>query len=369
MQPFCSTLKRETAGFFHNYKSIIFNKIFAAVEHSLIVSQEDKIVFTSDKHWLHPLFELEDFIAKEKIDPITLFLRDKIAGKAAACLIVRHGIKSCHIELLSERAIPVFRQHHINFTYDHLVEHIQCRTEDLITDRMSIDEAWLFLRKRAGRVQGLAVKIDKLSVNRGDKEIVKCLDLEVGRGEQLIIHGANGSGKTTLLKTILGLVKPVNGSIQIGDTIVGSAEWKKNRSLTGYVHQENIKNSFPISAGEVVEIGLSAKKFTSQELDYRVEIAMRRTGCFHLLNHSFHELSGGEKQRVSLARCLCQNAQVLLLDEPTSFLDSEGKEELLILLKELSQNEAPTILLVSHDFQWIERLEWIKRELKGGQLC
>ena len=108
---------------------------------------------------------------------------------------------------------------------------------------------------------------------------------------------------------------------------------------------------------------------SSFEIDYKVELSMRRTGCFNLLNRSYHSLSGGEKQRVSLARCLCQSAKVLLLDEPTSFLDRDGKDDLLILLNELCINEAPTIIMVSHDPLWIEQLSWEKKELKGGCLC
>lgn len=338
------------------------------MEHSLIVSRNDRPVFTSDEHWLHPLFELEDFLIHEKIPANELYLTDKIAGKAAACLIVRLGFRKCHIGLLSERAIPVFKAHHVDFTYDQLVDHIQCRTEDLISDKMSIDEAWLFLRKRAGRVQGLSLKIENLTVDLGSKNILNQLDLELGQGELLVIHGANGSGKTTLLRTILGFTKSVQGIIKIGEYLVGSSEWKRNRSQTGYVHQENIKNLFPISAGEVVAIGLSGRNLAGSEIAYRVEIAMRRTGCFHLRKQSYHSLSGGEKQRVSLARCLCQNAKVLLFDEPTSFLDVEGKTELLGLLRELSRNEAPTMLLVSHELTWIEKLDWPKKELKGGKL-
>jgi zinc transport system ATP-binding protein len=339
------------------------------LEHSLIVTHENHPVFTSDEHWLHPLFELEDFLKKEKISVNELFLSDKIAGKAAACLIVRLGFRKCHIGLLSERAIPVFKAHNVEFTYNQVVEHIQCRTEDLINDKMTIDEAWLFLRKRAGRVQGLSLKIENLTVDLGSKNILDQLDLELGRGELLVIHGANGSGKTTLLRTILGFTNPVQGVVKIGEYLVGSSEWKKNRSQTGYVHQENVKNIFPISAGEVVAIGLSGRKLSGNEIEYRVEIAMRRTGCYHLYKQSYHSLSGGEKQRVSLARCLCQNAKVLLFDEPTSFLDAEGKEELLGQLRELSRNEAPTMLLVSHELSWIEKLDWPKKELKGGKLC
>ncbi len=338
------------------------------MEHSLIVSRNDKVVFTSDEHWLHPLFELEDFLAKENIPANELFLRDKIAGKAAACLIVRLGIRRCHIELLSERALPVFKSNGIEFSFDQIVEHIQCRTEDLISDKMSIDEAWLFLRKRAGRVQGLSMKIENLTVDLGSRNILDQLDLELGRGEQLVIHGANGTGKTTLLRTILGFTNPSQGTIKIGEYLVGSSDWKRNRSQTGYVHQESVKNLFPVSAGEVAAMGLSGRRLSKSEIDYRVEISMRRTGCFHLKKQSYHSLSGGEKQRVSLARCLCQNARILLFDEPTSFLDAEGKEELLGLLQELSRNEAPTMLLVSHELSWLEKLGWPGKELKGGKL-
>ena len=339
------------------------------MDHSLIISFNNQIVFTSDQHWLHPLFELEDFLAKSSLDPERIFLRDKIAGKAAACLIVFLGIKKCHIELLSERAIPVFKANRIEFTYDNLVEHIQCRTEDLITDSMSIADAYLFLRKRAGRVKGLSVTIKDLSVRIDQNLIIDGLDMELGRGEQVVIFGANGSGKTSLLRSMIGFIPLQGGTISIGEIIVGSKSWYRNRRIIAYVHQEIIKNNFPISAAEVVQIGMGTDRVLDDDTAFRIELAMRRTGCFHLRKQVYSTLSGGEKQRVSLARCLFQNAGVFLLDEPTSFLDQKGKEDLMILLRELSQNEAPTMILVSHDIQWINELNWASRELKGGKLC
>ena len=150
---------------------------------------------------------------------------------------------------------------------------------------------------------------------------------------------------------------------------MGSRSWSKNRNIAGYVHQETIRSNFPISAGEVVQIGLGNTRLSASEIRYRIEVAMRRTGSFHLVDQPYLSLSGGEKQRVSLARCLCQNAGVFLLDEPTSFLDNQGKEDLLILLNELSENEAPTLIIVSHELQWVERLNWETKELKGGRLC
>ena len=339
------------------------------MEHSLIVRLNDQVIFTSDQHWLYPLFELEDYLDQNKLIVQDLFLTDKIAGRAAACLIVRLGIKKCHIGLLSERAIPVFKGHNINFTYDTLVEHIQCRTEDLITDKMSIDDSWLFLRKRAGRVQGLSVRMEKITVRIDEKLVLGQLDLELGRGEQMVIHGANGVGKTTLLRVILGLIPISEGMIKVGDYLVGSQLWKQNRNVLGYVHQETVKNNFPISSGEVVQIGLGSLNVSKSETEYRVEVAMRRTGSFHLVNQPYLTLSGGEKQRVSLARCLCQNARVFLLDEPTTFLDQRGRDDLLLLLHELSRNEAPTMIMVSHEQKWIEKLNWPRKEMKGGKLC
>jgi len=339
------------------------------MDRSLIIRNKDDIIFTSDSHWLHPLFEFDDFLTKNDYKVSELFLQDKIAGKAAASMIIRLGIKKCHIELISERAISVFEKAGIDFTYDTTVEQIDCRTEYLITDDMSVDEVWLFLRKRAGRVQGLPVLMEHVTVNVESKIVLDDLNLDLPAGEQMLIFGANGAGKTTLLKTILGLEKPAKGIVKVGDVLVGSREWKQKRMNTAYVHQENIKSAFPVSAGEVVAIGLAGSKLSSSEIAYKVEIAMRHTGCYHLLKRSYHSLSGGEKQRVSLARCLCQNARVLLLDEPSSFLDRAGKEDLLVLLQELCQNETPTIIMVSHDPLWVNRLSWSKKELKGGRLC
>jgi len=338
------------------------------LEHSLVLFHNDRQIFFSDEHWLYPLFEVEQFLKERSIPANELFLRDKIAGKAAAALIVRLGIRNCYIELLSERAIPVFEKHGVKYSCQERVDHIQCRTEDLITDRMDLEETYLFLRKRAGKVQGISLKINSLTVEVAGKKVIENLDLELGRGEQLVVQGENGSGKTTLIRTILGLIKPLNGSVTIGEELVGSSGWLKTRVQTGYLNQETIKNNFPITAAEVVAIGLSSIKIPETERAYRVELSMRKTGSFHLKDKLFHELSGGEKQRVSLARCLCQNARLLLLDEPTSYLDEKGREELGELLTDLSRNEAPTMLLVSHDSVWTDRLKWQSKTLKEGKL-
>lgn len=339
------------------------------MEKSLIITQNNLEIFSSQSKWLYPLFEFEDFIKAKQLETHDLFLTDKIAGKAAAYLIVRLGFKSVHIQLISDGAIDVFNRFGVKVTYDELVPKIQCKTEDIVKGDEPVDVVWQMLRRRAGRVAGLIVDIRDLVVDVDKKLVLNNLKLRVEKGEHVFIKGSNGAGKTTLLKTILGLEKMTSGSIMIGDYQVGSREWERNRQIVGYVHQEMVKNSFPISAAEVVSIGFSAQKLSKAEKSHRLEISMRRTGCLHLANRSFHELSGGEKQRLNIARCLCQQAKVLLFDEPTSFLDGSAKDELFDLLNQIWANEAPTAIIVSHDEQWIERFNWPVYELKEGKIC
>ena len=339
------------------------------MEKSLTVTQNNQEIFSSQGKWLYPLFELEDFLANNTFSTEHLILTDKIAGKAAAFLIVRLGFKKVHIHLISDGAIAIFNRFKIEFTFDELVPKIQCKTEEIVTGSEPVEEVWQMLRRRAGRVTGLSVEITNLVVEINNNLVINHLNLKVGKGEHVFIKGANGVGKTTLLKAILGLEKISSGSIQVGDFLVGSKEWDKNRSVTGYVHQEMVKNNFPISAAEVVEIGLSGQQLTQSEIYHRIEIAMRRAGCFHLSKRSYHELSGGEKQRVNIARCLCQQAKVLLFDEPTSFLDNGAKEEMYELLTELWRNEAPTAIIVSHDKHWISKFTCPVYELNDGKIC
>jgi ABC-type Mn2+/Zn2+ transport system ATPase subunit len=339
------------------------------VEKSLVVTQYGREIFTSNNKWLYPLFELEDFLAKNEFLPENLFLTDKIAGKAAAFLIVRSGIKKVHIHLISEGAISIFERFKTEFSYDELVPKIQCKTEEIVTGDETVEAVWQMLRRRAGRVSGLAVDVVGLSVEVAGKLVLDNLNLHVGKGDHVFIKGLNGVGKTTLLKSILGLEEITKGTIKVGDFVVGSNDWKKRRSVVGYVHQEMVRNNFPISVAEVVEIGLAGQTISKDELLHRTEIAMRRTRCFHLSKRSYHELSGGEKQRVNIARCLCQEAKVLLFDEPTSFLDRDAREELYILLTELWANEAPTAIIVSHDDQWISKFNCVVHELSDGKIC
>lgn len=337
------------------------------MDKSLILFSNDKEIYASEGHWLHPLFEVEEFLAAHTYASDSLFLRDKIAGKAAAFLVVRLGIKRAHIVLVSKGALAVFARFGVDVTYDQCVDMIECRTEHLVSEHDEIENVWQMLRRRAGRVSGLDLDVSDLHLSIDGKPILSGVSFHLGKGDQMIVKGSNGAGKTTLLKALLGLIPISSGSVVIGGSELSKSAKNKNR--IGYVSQEKNSGQFPILASEVVEIGLTDQSFSREETQHRIEIAMKRTGCWHLANRSFYELSGGEKQRVSMARCFCQQAQVLLLDEPTSFLDSASKNDLFNLLKSLSETEAPTIVMVSHDEDWIARFSWPVYELKNGQIC
>jgi zinc transport system ATP-binding protein len=186
-------------------------------------------------------------------------------------------------------------------------------------------------------------------------------------GETLVIAGDNGSGKSTLLKVILGIHPLRSGIIEI-DGKPWEAFGGPGRRI-GYMNQIDNSLKDPVSAEEVVAVGLSGVRIKKDEADYKMELAMRRTGCFHLYGRNFHSLSGGEKQKVSLARCLCQEPGIFLMDEPTSFLDSGGREDFIEIINEMLLVEIPTVIIVTHDRELINSIKWPVKTLKKGILC
>lgn len=345
------------------------NENMKSDEFSLRVVDGDNLFFTSNGKWLYPLFDLHKLLASETVNVDRLSLTDKIAGKAAAFLIVRTGIKKVHIKLISEGALQVFERFGLDVTYDELVDAILCKTEIMVSADDDPEKVWQMLRRRAGHVSGVDISIRKIDVRVDNNLVLQDVDLDLKKGGAIVIKGPNGAGKTTLLKSILGIVPIEKGEIEIDGIKLGSRQWNQNRYIVGYVNQNQVKNNFPISVREVVAIGLAAQHFSDKEITVKVESAMRRTQCLDFADRLFFSLSGGEQQRVSIARCLCQQAKLLLLDEPTSFLDSKSKSDLKDLLLELYANEAPTMIVISHDDQWTRQLGWPIYELENGKLC
>jgi zinc transport system ATP-binding protein len=120
-------------------------------EPTLTVFHDETPIFTSYGKWLHPLFELEDFLADHPVQPEHLLLQDKIIGKAAALLIHRLGFRTVKAGILSSLGEVVFQRHGIAYTYEQLVDRIHCQTEELLAEVEDSEEAYLLLKVRAGR--------------------------------------------------------------------------------------------------------------------------------------------------------------------------------------------------------------------------
>ncbi|MGA2081591.1 MAG: DUF1893 domain-containing protein [Holophaga sp.] len=110
--------------------------------------RDGEVLFSSEKHWLHPLFDLEGFFAQGRCDPGRTRLVDRVTGRAAAFLVVRLGIPELDTRILSRRAVPVLEQHGVRYRCGELVDRILCATEDLLAETRDLDAAWALLQER-----------------------------------------------------------------------------------------------------------------------------------------------------------------------------------------------------------------------------
>jgi ABC-type Mn2+/Zn2+ transport system ATPase subunit len=211
----------------------------------------------------------------------------------------------------------------------------------------------------------LAVEVHDCAVLRGARPVLGPLALQVRIGQRIVVAGPNGAGKTTLLMALLGLL-PITGEVHVFGLQVGSRRWRRQRSRVGWVNQETVAAAFPIAAWEVVEIGVSGQRLSRGERGRRIREAMDLTGCGNLRNRPYAELSGGEKQRVGLARCLAQAPDLLLLDEPTASLDPSAKEAFVDHLTSLADDRGLTVVMVTHERNQIEGSGWSTLHLAEG---
>ncbi len=200
------------------------------------------------------------------------------------------------------------------------------------------------------------VKLDGIdkSFHRGTEEIhiLKNLSLEVRSGEFLALMGPSGSGKSTLLNLIGGLDRPSRGSVQIAGERVDQlsdhrlAEWRARH--IGFVFQ--LFNLLPVlSAERNVELPLLLTHLSKAERKKHVAAALELVGLSPRARHFPRTLSGGEQQRVGIARAIVTDPTLLLCDEPTGDLDRKSGDEVLNLLQALNTQHGKTVIMVTHD--------------------
>ena len=200
------------------------------------------------------------------------------------------------------------------------------------------------------------VRIQQVSKNfhcgSEDIHVLDRLDLEVQEGEFLALMGPSGSGKSTLLNLIGGLDRPSSGSVVIGDQPIDRlsdrqlAAWRARH--IGFVFQ--FYNLMPtLNAERNVELPLLLTHLSKAKRKEHVKVALDVVGLSHRTKHYPRTLSGGEQQRVGIARGIVTDPTILLCDEPTGDLDRKSGDEILSLLQALNKDHGKTIIMVTHD--------------------
>ena len=208
------------------------------------------------------------------------------------------------------------------------------------------------------------------SFRRGSEQIdvLQGVNLEIPRGEFLALMGPSGSGKTTLLNLIGGLDAPTGGRIEVGGVDIsrmGGAALARWRSQNiGFVFQ--LYNLLPVLTAERnVELPLLLTKLSKAQRRKHVEIALRVVGLSDRARHYPRQLSGGQEQRVGIARAIVTDPTLLLCDEPTGDLDRKAGDEILDLLQALNRKHGKTIIMVTHDPHAAERATQVLHLEKG----
>ncbi len=203
------------------------------------------------------------------------------------------------------------------------------------------------------------IAVENLKVNVGGRTIIREASFVIHEPSLVVIIGPNGAGKTTLLKTLIGLMKLESGCIRIFDSVVrpGSKYPKNVRKLIGYMPQRDVINyAAPLTAREIIVSGLIENLTVPRVIlprdanDVVMNIA-QRLGIDNILDKFFDELSGGQQQKVLLARALIKNPKILILDEPLSNVDEISRIEILEFLRDLVKKEGKTVMLVTHDVE------------------
>lgn len=205
----------------------------------------------------------------------------------------------------------------------------------------------------------IAVAIDDLTVAYNYKPVLWDIDLTIPKGVLMAIVGPNGAGKSTLIKAILGIIKPIAGSVSIfGKT------YKKQRQLVAYVPQKgSVDWDFPTTALDVVLMGTYGglgwiKRPGKTEKKAALE-ALEKVGMLPYKSRQISQLSGGQQQRIFLARALVQNAEIYFMDEPFQGVDATTEKAIINILK-LLRKAGKTVIVVHHDLQTVpEYFDWV----------
>ncbi|MGL6216566.1 MAG: metal ABC transporter ATP-binding protein [Lacrimispora sphenoides] len=211
------------------------------------------------------------------------------------------------------------------------------------------------------RQQNYAVEVEDLTVAYDAKPVLWDIDLKIPKGKLMAVVGPNGAGKTTLIKAMLGLLKPVTGTVRFLD---GNDDIRTLKNRIGYVPQSgSVDWDFPATVQDVVLMGCYGKLgWIRRPGKPDVELAkqmLAKVGMQEYASRQISQLSGGQQQRVFLARALAQEAEVYFMDEPFKGVDAQTERAIVALLKELKEQNK-TVVVVHHDLQTVpDYFDWV----------
>ena len=222
--------------------------------------------------------------------------------------------------------------------------------------------------------RGTVVEIHGLVAGYGRHQVLHKLDLTVWHGDALGVAGDNGTGKTTLFKVILGLIAPMDGYVSVqGQTLDTPRLRRLMRCQIGYVPQLHTPGKMPVSVHDAVLMGRWSKGFgffkrPAMQDRQKVTEILQEIGMSHKEWHPVHLLSGGEQQKVSIGRALVREAPILLLDEPSTYLDHASQAEIIELIRTIRLKHHLTLIMISHDPEHLEAMSDHILLLKNGRL-
>lgn len=211
---------------------------------------------------------------------------------------------------------------------------------------------------------------DQLHITYGTTDILRDITFEVKQGDYLGIVGPNGSGKSTLIRAILGLAPVTSGHIRLfGQPLEEFDDWQKIGYLPQHLHFAN--PHFPATVEEIVRLGFIDRKGPKRRLDSseqeQLEEIMARMGIIDLRRRLIGHLSGGQQQRALLARALVARPSLLLLDEPTTALDPETRDDFYEIISGLNREVGTAIILITHDTwnigQYAKRFVYLDKQV------
>ncbi|WP_323847905.1 MAG: energy-coupling factor transporter ATPase [Phytoplasma sp.] len=208
--------------------------------------------------------------------------------------------------------------------------------------------------------------VKNLSFNYKDKQIFNDLNFEISMGQWVSIVGDNGSGKTTLAKILIGLLKQNKGQIFINNNELKENNLFQLRSLMGIVFQNPDYQFVGFDVESDIAFGLENKLLSREEIKDTIDKYAKMFNIKHLLNSKPNELSGGQKQKVAITSVLAMNPDIIIFDEPTSFLDPQSSKEIFNIIKNIHKQKDKILITITHDLSFALKSDKIMILEKGN---